>query len=281
MQSSSYTPADDLRDIIARHYVFDVPLPDDYELIDRLLAETAMIRILLKGEWTAELVPGEWSNVGPMVFFGPNSRPLRVRCVGSFHVVGFALRPGGWRTLFEEPADQFTDRMLALGDLWGARSDRLYQDVVAAGKDEKRIMAAIEAAVLELAATRGAVAPDPAMLAFERIARDDSTMRIADAAAAVGLSSKQLERTCIASFGMSPKRVLRRSRFLDMATVMRGLSKPDEAELAALRYSDQSHLNREFREFIALTPGQFAKTPTPLLTAGLELRNRRKFTDDF
>lgn len=281
MQSNSYTPADDLRDIIARHYVFDVTLPDGYELYDRLLTETPIIRILIKGDWAAEVSPGEWRGVGPMVFFGSNSKPLHVRCVGSFYVVGVALRPGGWRTLFDEPADHFTDKMLALGDIWGGRSDALYRAVLAAGTDETAIVAAIEAEMRALLTERGKPEPDAAMLAFERIARDDSMMLIGDAADAVGLSERQFERACLASFGMLPKRVLRRSRFLDMATVLRGFSQPDEEQLAALRYFDQSHLNREFREFIGMTPGQFAKTPTPLLTAGLELRNRRKFTDRF
>jgi len=39
-----------------------------------------------------------------------------------------------------------------------------------------------------------------------------------------------------------------------------------------LRYFDQSHLNREFRHFFGMTPGQFEKATTPLFTAGLKLR---------
>lgn len=281
MQSNSYTPSQDLREIIARHYVFDVALPDGYELTDCLLTETPIIRILLQGEWAAEMAPGEWRNVGPVVFFGANSKPLKVRCRGGFFVVGIALRPGGWRVLFDQPANIYTDQMLSLTDIWGTRATSLYNSVRSAGKEEAAIVSAIETHIRALVAERGTPNPDAHMLAFERIARDDSTMLVTDAAVELGLSDRQFERNCTASFGMTPKRVLRRSRFLDMATVMRGFSQPDEKELAALRYADQSHLNREFREFIHMTPGQFAKTPTPLLTAGLELRHRRKHTDMF
>jgi AraC-like DNA-binding protein len=91
----------------------------------------------------------------------------------------------------------------------------------------------------------------------------------------LGLSARALERRCCATFGLTPKAVLRRSRFLDMATAVRGISDPGEEERAALRFSDQSHLNREFRYFIKMTPGAFEKTPTPLLNAVLQLRQDR------
>lgn len=114
------------------------------------------------------------------------------------------------------------------------------------------------------------------MRRFEDIARNDSTLRVADAAGQLGLSTRQLERLTARHFGHSPKLVLRRSRFLDMATAMRGLSDPSAELLAALRYFDQSHKTREFKRFIGMTPAEFERTPTPLLTAGLGLRNERK-----
>ena len=74
------------------------------------------------------------------------------------------------------------------------------------------------------------------------------------------------------AYGLTPKAILRRSRFLDMAEAMRGFSTPAESQLAMLRYFDQSHLNREFRRFTGQTPGKFKKSVTPLFTAGLKLR---------
>lgn len=280
LRSRNYAPSVALSPYIARHYVFSVDAPNGFELVDKLLAETAFIRILLRGDWSAEVAPGNWSNVGPMVFFGPNSRPLTVRVRGGFNVVGIAIRPGGWRALFEQGAATYTDQMLPLADLCGDVATGLYAKIVTTGlEDDLAITAAIEHCFLELLTRRGHRPADPAMLAFEMIARGESTIMARDAAARIGLSARQLERQCLNHFGLSPKTVLRRSRFLDMASAMRGLSKPNEEELAGLRYYDQSHLSREFRRFIGMTPGQFAQTPTPLLTAGLELRNLRKLDD--
>lgn len=280
LKSSNYPPSPDLADIIARHYVFSVELPDDYVIIDSLLAETPFIRVLIAGDWTGESAPHTWTSVGPMVFFGANSRPYRVRVKGSFHVIGIAFCPGGWRCLFDPPSNIYTNQMLSLRELWGDNSDRLHAQLAPLPReDHAGAIAAIEAHVRKLISQRKPVAPDAAMQQFELIARNDSTILIRDAADRIGLTARQMERRCNAAFGMSPKTVLRRARFLDMASAMRGLSAPSEEQLAALRYYDQSHLNREFRHFIGMTPGQFAVTPTPLLTAGLELRNFRKADD--
>jgi AraC-like DNA-binding protein len=100
-------------------------------------------------------------------------------------------------------------------------------------------------------------------------------MRVGDAAETLGLSLPALKRRCQANFGLTPKSVLRRSRFLDMAAAIRGISNPGDEERAALRFADQSHLNREFRHFINMTPGTFEKAQTPLLDAVLKLREDR------
>ena len=280
LRSRSYAPSAALAPYIARHYVFSVDAPDSFELIDQVLSETAFIRILLKGDWSGETAPGEWSSVGPMVFFGPNTKPFKVRVRGGFNVVGIAFCPAGWRALFDKPASEYTDRMLPLADLWGELSDRIHGAISALDpNDDAAIVAAIERCVAERLESCGWKPPSPAMMAFELIARNDSITLVSEAAAQIGLSTRQTERQCCSHFGMTPKTILGRSRFLDMASAMRGLSQPSEEQLAGLRYYDQSHLSREFRRFIGMTPRQFEQTPTPLLTAGLELRNLRKAED--
>lgn len=275
LRSRNYPPSPALAPFIARHYVFDAELPPGFGLVDRLLAETAFVRILIRGDWAASVGPGEWRAPPRVVFTGANSRPLLVRVRGPFYVVGVAFRPCGWRALFDRPASDFTDRFLDFAEIWDGAADALLHDVEAA-PDDQVVVAAIEAAVAAQLARRGARPVDAAMAAFERIARNDSTRQVKDVADELGLSARHFERLSCMTFGDTPKTILRRSRFLDMAAVVRGLGTPSDDELAALRYFDQSHRTREFHRFIGMTPGQFAATPTPLLDAGLELRTLRK-----
>ena len=276
--SRTYHPSPALAPYIRRYYVFEAELPEDMVIEDFLLAETAFVRSLLKGEWTGEVAPGEWSRPSKTLLFGANEKPFRVRVQGSFNVVGFAIRPSGWNALFNCSHHDFVDRLLPLEEVWGNLAAKLQCAMEAADSDEAKV-AAMEAIISERIADMGLLATDPAIARFEAIARTDSTMRIDDAAAEVGLSVRQLERRCRAAFGLTPKAVLRRSRFLDMATAMRGFSSPSERDFAELRYFDQSHLNREFRRFTRMTPRQFERMVTPLQTAGLKLREESRFED--
>ena len=274
LQSRNYAPSSDLAPYIRNHFVFRAPLPADMELIDPLLSETAMLRVLLQGDWAAEMTPGTWQVEGPAILFGNNSRCFNVRVRGPFVVVGTAIRPAGWTALSDRKASDFADGMYPADVAWGDDAHALYRDA-AAQDDDTGIIAALEEFWRKQLAKVGNPVTDPAMAAFEEIANTDSTMRVSDVAARVGLSARAFERRCCATFGLTPKAVMRRSRFLDMATAVRGISDPGEDERAALRFSDQSHINREFRYFINMTPGMFEKTPTPLLNAVLQLRQDR------
>ena len=269
--SRNYAPSTDLAPYIRRHYVFEAHLPEGFELIDKLMSETAFIRVLLKGDWAAEIKPGAWMSFGAAPLMGANGVPMNVRVRGPFHVVGIALRPCGWRGLFDCPASDFADGAAALGDVWGSLADDLVQDVKAAGNDAQ-IVAAIEKTVRARLAGRKLRVPDEAMARFEDIARNDCTMPVADIAQMLRISTRQFERICRATFGHGPKVVLRRSRFLETSQAMRGFGSPSTEQLSALHYFDQSHLNREFRHFFGMTPGMFERAQTPLFTAGLKLR---------
>jgi AraC-like DNA-binding protein len=242
-------------------------------MVDRLLSETAFVRILITGDWSAETRPGHWERPGDVLFFGANGSPFKVRVRGPFFIVGIALRPSGWRALSDQPASDFADRMVRLADVWGEEAGARLA-TVAELTDDDAIVAVCEAAIT--AQLKAPERVNTAVQHLESVARLDSATRVEDVADQLGISSRQLERLSIAHFGHTPKTVMRRSRFLDMAAAMRGLGDPDESYLAALRYFDQSHRTREFKRFIGMTPAEFERTPTPLLDAGIQLRQERK-----
>ncbi len=70
--SRTYHPSPALAPYIRRYYVFEAQLPEDMVIEDFLLAETAFVRSLLKGEWTGEVAPGEWPRPGKTSLFGAN-----------------------------------------------------------------------------------------------------------------------------------------------------------------------------------------------------------------
>ena len=274
--SRNYEPTKDLAPYIARHYLMSAELPEDMVITDSLMSETAFIRILVRGDWQVLAADGEWRSHQGALIFGGNARPMRVRVKGPFTVIGMALRPCGWQALFEEPARDFADTMTPLGNIWGDIADNLYQTVVQNPGDDDAVVQAMEHAVRQRRDERGKQRLNDAIAGFEPVIIADSTRKVEEVAGELGLSLRQLERLCIRHFGHTPKMIMRRSRFLDMAAILRGLGTSSEAEMAELSFFDQSHLIREFRQFIGMTAAEFEKASTPLLDAGLELRQQRK-----
>jgi AraC-like DNA-binding protein len=266
-----YPPAPALDPYIRRHYVFRGEMPTDADIQDTMIAETAFIRIPLRGDWYIEGEPGEWvSACGPKLF-GANTKGLRLRFVGPFLILGCGIKPSGWKSLFNRSAHLYTDRMVSLEDVWGDIATDMMQQLRIDQSDEVMV-AIMDEAITKQLDKIGLKHSDAQIERFETIGRIDSTVRIDDAANEIGLSVRQLERRSLESLGMTPKTFLRRCRFLDMAMTMRGFSHPSEEDLAALRYFDQSHLNREFKRFVGMTPKTFQNAYTPLMTAGLQLR---------
>ena len=278
MLSRTYRPSPDLAPYVRRFYVFEAELPEGLVIEDFLLSETAVIRVLLKGDWAGEIAPQVWSSPGRTLFFGANALPFKVRVQGSFSVTGAAIRPSGWRALFHASHQDYADRLLRLDEVWHTPTLAMEQAMEAATDDQGKITL-LEGALRARLERIGRRKIDAKMARFEEFARTDPTRRIEDIAEEFDLSMRQLARRCQTGFGLTPKAILRRSRFLDMATAMRGFSSPSEQDLAALRYYDQSHLGHEFKRFTGMTPSQFAQATTPLQTAGLKLREESKYED--
>lgn len=273
LETRNYTPSAALAPFVRRHYIFRADLPSEFELVDRILPETAFIRLLVAGDWAAKMLDGTWAQFGPCPLVGPCSRPLCVRVRGGFVVVGVSLRPGGWPSLFRETASHISDRVVPMDEIWGEEAIRLHQAITQVSGQDGAIVSIVEAALLARIAALGETRPSQPMLAFEELVQRDCTVRVSEVADRLGLSVRQLERHCHATFGHAPKMVLRRARFLDMAQALRGFGCPSQEHLAALGYIDQSHRNREFRHFFGMTAGKFEKAVTPLFTAGLKLRS--------
>ncbi len=274
----TFLPSAALSHFVSRYHVVSGQQPDEVEHVDIALYDRAAFRIVQHGVWAAESDgPDQWAELPAMAFAGCTSGRVRIRVKGSFHLIAAVIRPSGWQALFDRPASDFSDHIVPFREVWGPGVDRL-QDAVSQLSDDRDIIRAFEDEAYRQLKRIGTWRISAAMGEFERIARADCTRQVKDVAAQLHLSPRQFERLSLNCFGLSPKLVLRISRFLNMASAMAGFGDQHEEELAELRFFDQSHRNREFRQFIGMTPQQFLQTPLPLFRASLKARNLRKST---
>lgn len=267
-------PAGDaLAPFVGRFFVTIIDQPATNTVEDILLNETGMVRVLVRGRWSG-WQDERWEDRHDAVLFGAQARPQRVRCTGPMACAGFSIRPGGWFGIEEQAADAMADRFAQITGDWGAALTHAASDIDDHEGTIERLRAVVAARVAALGA-----APDPMMEGFERLARIDPIRPVAAIADALEVSLPRLERHVPRYFGHRPKVVLRRSRFLDMAAVLRGMAIPSADALAAMRFYDQSHLIREFRHFTGMTPKQFEHAATPLMTPGIEVRQQRRLQE--
>ena len=272
--SYNRAPSPDLAPWIARLYVTVVDAPDDYALNCALFNDTAIIRIQLKGDWSAETADGPMQHLRKALFFGPQNRRMPVGVKGGFISLGISLRPGACFALKGARLETFIDRIVSIDEV-GMRESSMLSRLEDGGSPEDWLKV-LEDTIRIHAERVNFKMPDPITSRFEALAFADPTAGVGDFAKECGIDQKRLERLVRRDFGLPPKQVLRRARALDMASHLRGVADHDEADELALRYYDQSHLIREFVELFGMSPSQFIERPQPLLTLTLESRQARR-----
>lgn len=132
------------------------------------------------------------------------------------------------------------------------------------GDDDDAGVALFDAALLDLLARRRPT--PPAVLAMDRALRTQPR-DMATFAARAALSPRTLHRLCLQAYGFPPKRLLRRQRFLYTLGLIRVTPDPVLGTLIDAEYHDQSHFNRDFRDFMGMTARAYAATPRALMRA--------------
>ena len=190
------------------------------------------------------------------------------KLAGRGRVCGIQFRPGGFRPFApRRPVSDWTGRRLPIGDvlLPGADEAALraaVRTVVGPDEEDDRV-AALDAFLLGLDPR-----PDPqaehAMELVSRIRSDRSVRRVAELAAAEGLSVRSLQRLFATYVGVGPKWVVLRYRIHEALERAEEAGGPadglDWAALAGeLGYSDQAHLVRDFTATVGVPPSAYTR----------------------
>jgi len=180
--------------------------------------------------------------------------------------VGALLHPGAAESLFGLLADEIAGHHVRLEDLWGSPANFARERLLDAHLPERQLEMLETLLASRLRSPRGL---HPAVAhALERF---KTVHAVHDAVARSGYSHRQFVSRFRRAVGLTPKvycRVLRFQKVLSHVTTNRLASFADLALAAG--YSDQSHFNREFREFTGVTPGEYRRI-LPSLTHHLPL----------
>lgn len=266
-------PPAELRRYFTTFYTLQWRLPAGETLSDHLLPEWANLRFHCGSLPHAETRCGSSLSGTDFTATGPSSQCVRF-VTGAGRMWGVGILPLGWAKFVRVPAHELANA-LADGNrhpafasfrplartLFGARPDidaelrritRHFLDRIDEPvQDEQRIQA-VHAALIDL-----------------------ESATVCDLAVKSGFSQRTVERECRQSFGFSPKLLLRRQRFL--RSLAHYMLDPSLKWIGAIdgHYHDQAQFVRDFRQFMGMTPRQFAALPKPII--GAVMRERARF----
>jgi AraC-like DNA-binding protein len=195
---------------------------------------------------------GVWNRQKPSVFCGQLTRPLVLRADGTTRTLGLRLNSWATASVCEDVASVFTDQVVD-----GETVDRSLLQVACCEVDRNG-SADLHAMARRLSrfspTKRRAESRVRAVVLVAKTCQGQCT--VDDLSRVANASSRQLDRLMLEAVGVTPKVFLRLLRFRN---VMAHAEVPGARWVeiaAACGYYDQSHMLRDFAQFVGKTPSQ-------------------------
>ena len=258
-----FLPAPELRALITTYYVIEIGGEGLGE--ELLFPEWANIRLLLEGGWSQTFGDGRTLSFSApaALMSGVISRTAKIRG-GPGRVVGVGFLPAGWGVFTSLPARDYVDDIVPLSTFAAAAADDLLSDVQAAAND-LALVAALDAWLGGRMTLAGP--PDAALVTAHDALLHPEVGSVAEWARRLGRSARQAERLALSYFGMSPKALLRRQRFLRSFAAIREQPPGLWARMIDPGYVDQSQFIRDFRYFMGMPPRTYFARDFSLMRA--------------
>jgi methylphosphotriester-DNA--protein-cysteine methyltransferase len=187
-----------------------------------------------------------WLADRELVIAGADTGPRIVDLPAGTLSSGIRLRPGAAGGFLGLPASEVRDRHVEAALVWDDEAARL-ADALAGAAPARRLE------LLAATVARRHAVPDPLVAgAARRLAAPG--VRVADVAAALGVSERQLHRRTLAAIGYGPKVLARVARLRRLVALAE-----ESLALRALEagYASQAHMTDEVRRLTGLTPVRF------------------------
>ena len=274
--SHSRAPAPDISPWVQSLAVVDIETGIDCHNC-LFFSDNPAIRVFLKGKWQVETADGpcefDTASGSRTVYFGSQTRAMPVKVEGPIRFLLLQFHPGA------PPLDQSLRHEQMLNRI-ECFDEGLPEDIRNAGygpsESREGWLDHFESLTRRVLFDRVDHEPPEMALAAHRRILTDPAVKLEELASQFRVSRRTVERQIKQSFGLSPKKVIRRARALDMASALLGVAMPQEEAEFRLRYFDQSHLTREIQAHFGISPGTLSRQDAILLRIDLEIRQMRR-----
>ena len=206
--------------------------------------------------------PDGFSALQPQGFVaGQMKRFLEIEPVGRMGLIAVRFLARGAYLFFQRPLNEVAAGIVDLDDIWKGRAHELTERIALASGMTERVQI-IEEVLLDKLAKNGRF-DRTVDRCLQLIEAERGQMNVAQLAAHLGVSNRQLSRRFQHTVGLSPKEFARVSRFLNVIRCLNDREPRTTLTETAIAcgYFDQAHFNHEFREMAGMAPGEFFNFP--------------------
>jgi len=201
---------------------------------------------------------------GPSIVVGMRTSYSILETASVQSVIGVVFRPGGARTFFDPPADEFYNRPVSLDQVWSSASAMLRDRLLEATGPAARLR--ILEADLQRRLGQATELHSAVRYALGEFGRDPHVSGILEVARDARLSRRRFAGLFREQVGLTPKLYCRLRRFQQ---VVRRIASGAPIHWAQVSldggYYDQAHMAHEFREFSGVSPGAWLASERPFL----------------
>jgi AraC-like DNA-binding protein len=258
-----FQPSAPLRAYFTAFYLTEVVAPRGGLVDDYLHPEWAALRFTQGTPPTASVGPGPLAPQWPFVANGPTSKTIHFG-VETSRIWGIGLQPAGWAKFVPAAANSLANVTVdGTAHPAFAHFSPLAHTLFDGKPDPAAEAARIDAHLMALVDLP--VPHEAQILACHAAVLDPDIATVAVLRERLDLPIHSLERLTRRYFGFSPKLLLRRQRFLrSLAQFMLDPARNWSGALDS-QYHDQAQFVRDFRNFMGLSPRQYAALPHPIL----------------
>lgn len=241
------------------------------QLVDALHPEWANLRFFT-GTPPVSTIGNKTLAKARCTMTGPSSEPLKFS-LGPVELWGVGLLPLGWARFVGQPADAYTNQIFDLHATNGWERFACLGDKVLEHTGHPDRQLAILHRFFRNPDNRVGM-QDTRIAEIHGALMEPELPHVSDLADRSGINQRTLERLCRKYFGFPPKLLLRRQRF--MRSLAQFMLDPGLGWIGAINslYFDQSHFVRDCREFLGVSPSEYAATQHPVMESFVRERMR-------
>ncbi|MFM5906426.1 MAG: helix-turn-helix domain-containing protein [Novosphingobium sp.] len=271
VQARFFWPPPQLRRYFTTFYYVEVCCDRPFAQFDYLHPEWANFRIIDGCKPVATNFRGDRAANTNFYVTGPSCKAVRFEFDGPIRMWGIGVLPLGWTKFVGLDAGAWADALVDGNDESEfAEFVPLAAQVYGEQPDLDGELARITQFFLDR--VQRPVPDEDRVLAIHAALVDPEVDSVAELVDRAGVSNRTVERICHRAFGFPPKLLLRRQRFL--RSLAKYVLDPSLKWIGALdsQYHDQAQFVKDFKQFMGMSPRQYAALDKPILNAVMHAR---------